>query len=322
MPKIELHCHLDGVLDREMARAICAEIPNFPIQPEDFGHGSRVHDLQSFLTWWGIVEPLKGLALLRPVLRHHAARLKESRVVYAEIMVSAGNVPLDPMEAIETWGAFRAWTTEMTQCDLQIEFLIAFGRGKSVADVESLVDRIVPLYEAGLIVGIAMGGVERGNPARPYRRSFARCREVGMGIEIHAGEWCGPESVRDALSYGCPDRLGHGLGIFGDAALVELVRERNIHLEMCPSSNLRTGAVSRMEAHPIRKARDLGLKFSVSTDDPGPFQCTMTSEYALLEDLMGFTKADFEKIYTDALIAKFKAHRSRSGMNARPLMRP
>jgi adenosine deaminase len=128
-----------------------------------------------------------------------------------------------------------------------------------------------------------------------------------MGIEIHAGEWCGPESVWDALEHGYPDRIGHGVSLFQDARLIDIFQERQIHVEMCPTSNLKTGSVSRLEHHPVGQARELGLNFSVNTDDPGPFKCSMLSEYEILSNVFGFEEDDFHKIYVNSLEARFQS---------------
>src|SRR4051812_26707998 len=99
-----------------------------------------------------------------------------------------------------------------------------------------LADRILMLHQAGLIVGVVLAGPERGHPVKPFQKLFARFREAGLGIENHAGEWCGPESVWDALEHGFPNRIGHGVSLFDDAALVRRFQEEQIHVEMCPTS--------------------------------------------------------------------------------------
>jgi adenosine deaminase len=167
-------------------------------------------------------------------------------------------------------------------------------------------EKILALYEAGLIVGFALAGPERGNPVKPFSKALACFREAGLGIEIHAGEWCGPESVWDALEYGHPDRIGHGVSLFQEARLLEFVQEHNIHIEMCPTSNLKTGSISRIEDHPVGQAKALGLNFSINTDDPGPFECSMESEYELLANVFGFEERDFQRIYVNSLAARFQ----------------
>jgi adenosine deaminase len=135
---------------------------------------------------------------------------------------------------------------------------------------------------------------------------FPRFHEAGVGIEIHAGEWVGPESVWDALNYGFPDRIGHGVSLFEDEKLIALFQEKQIHIEMCPTSNFRTGSVSKLENHPIKRAHELGLNISVNTDDPGPFECSMNSEYDLLQSMFGFTEDDFKVIYNNSIGARFQ----------------
>jgi adenosine deaminase len=187
-----------------------------------------------------------------------------------------------------------------------VEFLAAFGRHKAPEVVEEWTDRVLMLAEVGLIVGVAVAGPERGYPVQPFHRSFARVREAGLGIEVHAGEWSGPESVWDALDHATPDRLGHGVAIFEDPALVQRVREEGTHIEMCPTSNVCTGSVRTIEAHPIRLARDMGLDYSVNTDDPGAFSCSMVSEFRLLAETFGFTEAELMRVYENALSARFQ----------------
>jgi len=167
-------------------------------------------------------------------------------------------------------------------------------------------ERMIALYEAGLIVGVALAGPEQGNPVKPFHNTFARLHEAGLGIEIHAGEWCGPESVWDALEFGYPNRIGHGVSLFQDPWLVDKVRERQIHIEMCPTSNVKTGSVARIKEHPIGQAKALGLSFSVNTDDPGVFESSLESEYELLASVFGFDGGDFERLYANTLGARFQ----------------
>ncbi len=283
LPKAELHCHLDGILDPAMAWDIHRNDPAFLINPAEFERAYPITDIKSFFKWWDFIEPIAGkLAHFSPILGRHIARLKAQRVVYAEVMIAAGELPGDVGEAVEAVTALRDWVTRQEGEDIQVEFLVAFGRHKPPAEVERLAERILALHRAGLIVGVALAGPEPGNPVKPFRRTFARLHDAGLGIEIHAGEWCGPASVWDALAYGHPDRIGHGVSLFQDPRLVALFQERQIHVELCPTSNLKTGSIACMRDHPVGRAKDLGLNFSVNTDDPGPFGCSMASEYALL----------------------------------------
>ncbi len=306
LPKAELHCHLDGVLSPAMARAIRRGDPAYPIAPEDFAPYYPIKDIESFFHWWRALDPINGqLAFFYPILAQHIAALKAQNVRYAEMMIASSLAPRDIAAAVDAFISLRAWTDQCAAGDSDVAFLIAFGRNKTPEAAAEVAERVIALHEAGLIVGVALAGPEAGNPVKPFEKTFARYHETGLGIEIHAGEWCGPESVWDALKHGYPNRIGHGVSLFLDPALVELFQERQIHIEMCPTSNVKTGSVARIEAHPIRQARDLGLNFSINTDDPGPFLNSLTSEYQLLTDTFGFDEADFQRIYANTLSARF-----------------
>jgi adenosine deaminase len=124
-------------------------------------------------------------------------------------------------------------------------------------------------------------------------------------MTIHTGEFLGPESVLEDLRHVRPDRIGHGLAIFKSPELLALVQERQIPIEFCPTSNLRLGAVERLEEHPLRRALDLGLNFSINTDDPGVLGCSVQSEYALAADSFGFTVEDLNRVTVNSLGAAF-----------------
>jgi adenosine deaminase len=307
LPKVELHCHLDGILDPAMARDIHRDDPTFPIDPVEFERAYPVESFEDFFRWWNFISPIEGnLDYFYPILSRYIARLKAEKVVYSEIMIAGGEIPRDPHKAIEKLSALRDWADRQEDESFQIEFLIAIGRNKPPELFDAVADRVLTLYNAGLIVGVALAGPERGNPVKPLHKTFARFHEAGLGIEIHAGEWCGPESVWDALEYGYPDRIGHGVSIFQDQKLLDIIRERSIHIEICPTSNVKTGSVSEIKAHPVRRALELDLNFSINTDDPGPFNCSMASEYETLAHIFGFEESQFQKILRNSLGARFQ----------------
>ena len=305
--KVELHCHLDGIADPAMLRAMQAQGLELPITPEALEACYPVVDYESFWRYMEALTPFEGnLDAFRPILAAHLERLKSQRVVYTEISLGTSELRRDPAELSERFQAFRDWLTRIEDGKLQVELLIGFSRFREPEFVEGLADVLAPLRRAGLIVGVVLAGPEQGYPVRPLRRAFQRFREAGLGVEIHAGEWAGPESVWDALDHGAPHRIGHGVAAFEDPRLLERIREEGIHLELCLTSNVKTGSVRRIEEHPVRLARELGLSFSINTDDPGAFQCSMESEFKLLEEQFGFQDEDFEKIRRDSLGARFQ----------------
>ena len=307
LPKAELHCHLRGAISPAMLRAIRQDDPTYPIDPDQLATVYPIHDIESFFAWWPHVMAIhEQIDYLKPVAQHTIAQLKADGVRYAEWMISSGDMPPDNQAAVDSLADFREYVNQCEAGVIQVEFLFAFGRNRYKDDTDALEVRIMALWEAGLIVGVSLAGPEIGNPVKPFERSFARFHEAGLGIEIHAGEWVGAESVWDALQHGYPDRIGHGVTLFDDPRLIEIFQERQIHIEMCPTSNLKTGSVARIEDHPIRRAYDLGLNFGINTDDPGVFECSMASEYALVTEIFGFDAAAWETVYRNSIEARFE----------------
>lgn len=306
-PKIELHCHLEGILDPIIFWDIYQDDPHLPIDPGSIERVYPAETHESFLQWLDFIKSIEGkLDNFYLILDRYIERAKAQRVLYLELMIGSSEIPRDKVRAIDEIRNFRDWINQKEAGEIQIELLVAFSRRKPVLEVQKLAETILFLYEAGLIVGVALAGPEQGYPVKPFHRIFAEFHQAGLGIEIHAGEWCGPESIWDALEYGFPDRLGHGVSLFQDQKLLGTVKERGIHIEMCPTSNLKTGSISHIEQHPVRKAKEMNLSFSINTDDPGPFACSMESEYELLSNVFCFDDDDFQNIYYNSLSARFQ----------------
>lgn len=304
--KVELHCHLDGILNPSILKEILLR-KHTSMKIEDLESVYPVRCFNDFINWFNKTNPhFESLSDYKPIINHHLQNLIAQNVIYAEIMIPSGSLSLDEEEMRDCVEEFRAYTTAMENGKVQIEYLVAFGRNKTPQQVEDQADRILRLYDSHLICGVAVAGPEQGNPIKPFRKTFERFKEARIGIEIHAGEWCGPESVHDALENGFPDRIGHGVSLFKDPDLVKRIQEQQIHIEMCPTSNVKTGSVADIKNHPIKQALDLGINFSINTDDPGPFESTMESEFKLLHDTFGFGKKEFEKIKENSLESRFQ----------------
>ena len=301
--KVELHCHYDGIVDAAMLRALGADAESFPVSAEELDAVQPVAGYDDFMRWFAVADPGSlGLDAFLPILRAHVDRLRAQNVCYAEIYTSmprGDDDPVAPMRAVVDG------VREREHGQTQVEFLAQISRSGSPEQVAAKVERGITLHEAGLIAGIAIAGPEEGWPMKPHRQAMRLAYDHAMPIEIHAGEWCGPESVWDALEYGFPARIGHGVSALQDEALVRLLRAQQTHIEMCPTSNVKTGAVDRIANHPIRRAFDLGLNVGVNTDDPGAFACSMNSEYQLLVDELAFTADELDVLRRNALAARF-----------------
>lgn len=306
--KAELHCHLDGVLDPAMLDEVRAAGIEAGIDRAALAAACPVRSKEEWLAKFTTLAPPQEARgrVAGVMLQSQIRRVGLQRVTYAEIMIG-GLLAADsgPEGILETFRELRGIANAAGAAHgVRMEFLVAVAyreAGRFTVQAE----RMLMLHKAGLIRGIVIAGDEPRPSLAASERELGRLHDAGLGIEIHAGEWAGPESVRDALEHGRPDRIGHGVAIFRDEALLEEIRKRDIHIEMCPTSNVVTGAVARIEEHPVARARTLGMNYSVNSDDPAPFGCTMNSEFALLERVFGFTPADFETVRQNALRSSF-----------------
>jgi aminodeoxyfutalosine deaminase len=157
-------------------------------------------------------------------------------------------------------------------------------RGFTMAEAEETV-RWAARYRDRGVVGVGLGGLEAQYPPEPYAAVFERARGEGLASVPHAGEVAGPASVRGALDALGAARVRHGIRSVDDASLVDELRDRELVLDVCPISNLRTGAVGSLSDHPLRRLVTAGVLCSVSTDDPAMFDTDLTRDYETASSL-------------------------------------
>ena len=185
------------------------------------------------------------------------------------------------------------------QCMLRIDLVRNYGPdvGMQVLDwIENKRDNIV---------SIDIGGSEEKFPPKPFAHVYRRAKEMGLHLVAHAGEAAGPESIWDAINYLHIERIGHGVTASRDLELVDCLLKRGITIEMCLTSNLRTGVVSSLRNHPIRTFFDKGIKVTVNTDDPSMFNTDMNNEYLQLHRQLDFTIPELFRLTLNALDSSF-----------------
>lgn len=305
MKKIELHLHLEGAAPAPFIRSLAAEKHLDLSRAFDADGHYAYRDFSEFLRVYEaatsvLQTPQDFARLLAEVLERSA----EQGVVYTELFVSpefCGGAELS---------AWRDYLAAMTEVAARMRVQGIDSRGIVTAIRHFGPDRarksaICAAETAGeWITGFGMGGAETTGRATDYAWSFDCAREAGLGLTCHAGEWGGPESIRDALALGV-SRIGHGVRAIEDPALVRDLAARETVLEICPGSNIALGLWPDWAAHPIARLVDAGVKLTVSTDDPPFFHTTMRHEYARLADAFGWGEQEFMQMNRWAIDAAF-----------------
>lgn len=168
-----------------------------------------------------------------------------------------------------------------------------------------------------LVTGFNMAGEERMGRVADYARAFDIARDAGLGLTIHAGEVCGPESVADALDLVKPARIGHGVRAIEDADLVARLVETGTVLEVCPGSNIALGVYPDFTSHPLKNLSDLGVRVCINSDDPPFFFTSLAREYALATDAFGFSDAEINRMTRTALECAFVDKETRARLLAK-----
>ncbi len=301
-PKVELHLHIEGAAPPSFIRGLAAE------KGVDL---SSIFDDRGAYRYVGFIDFLRVYEAATSVLTtpEDYARLTravldqsaESGVVYTEMFLSpdfCGEADV---------GAWREWLAAIEEVARDHEVIMRgivtcvrhFGperaRRAAICAAETAGD---------FIVGFGMGGDEGQGRQQDYAWSFDCAREAGLRLTTHAGEFGGPDSVRDALKLGV-ERIGHGVRASEDPALVETLAERGIVLEVCPGSNLSLGLYPKWSNHPIARLREAGVPITISTDDPPFFHTTMVAEHERLADAFGWGEEDFAEFHRTAARAAF-----------------
>jgi aminodeoxyfutalosine deaminase len=290
-PKAELHLHLEGAVEPETLHELD---PSTPL--EDLRALYSYSDFEGFLRAFGaVVKRLRTPADYALITRRLLERLAAQNVRYAEITLAAGVVLWKEQEFGPIFEAVRE---AAEGSPVQVSWILDAVRQFGAEHARQVADLAAERVNRG-VVAFGLGGSEERGPAGWFTGVFAFARDAGLRLVAHAGEAGGPESIRAALAIGA-ERIGHGIAAARDPELMSLLKERQIPLEICITSNLVTGVVGSLEEHPIRRLFDAGVPLTLNTDDPAMFGCTLTGEYQLAAERFGFSEAELRGIAENA----------------------
>jgi len=278
LKKAELHLHLEGSIEAETLLEIEPSLERAEIKANLSGR-TFAEFLQGYI--W-ITQRLQTPEHYALATRHLLERLAAQDVTYAEITLSAGVVIWKGQDLAAVYDAI--WK-ESQRSSVKTYWIVDAVRHFGVEPAMKVAEFAVSRREQGAIA-FGIGGDEARGPAEWFRDVFAYARDGGLRLTCHAGETVGAESIWAALEIGA-ERIGHGVSAVQDPTLLARLRESNIPVEVCISSNIRTGVVVSVEEHPVRKLYDAGVPIVLNTDDPSFFHTSLTREYEIAERVFG-----------------------------------
>jgi len=319
LPKPELHLHLEGTVTPETWRRILARRAPRTVPPlADLQARYRFQDIAGFFdVFLSVVRSLQGPEDYRLIAREAGLALSRHGVVYAELHTSiagaqwAGRLNGDEMLCAMEEGLAEAEAEGGPAWRLIVDVCRDFCAQGSGDIALGLATR----HRGRGVAALGMGGSE-DEPAGVAAGVFAAARAAGLRVTAHAGEQAGPDSIWGVLEAGA-ERLGHAARAPEDPALVRYLSERRVPLEMCPASNVRTGAVSTLEAHPVGGFLRAGLNVSLNTDDPPFFGTDPVTEYRRVADAFGLCREEVLRLARNGFEAAFLPEPAKAALLAR-----
>ena len=306
LPKVELHVHLEGAIRPEtlleLSRKNHIELP--PKTLEEFREWYRFVDFPHFAeVYQALSKCIQGPEDLERVTRDFLVGQAEQNILHTEATFTAlthfrnTGMPfdeqLDAIARARDWGLEEYGVSLLLIVDIPREFCTpeeARQTARWVADA----------HGDGLVGALGLGGYEVGFPPEMFTDAFALAAEAGVPAVVHAGETCGPESIEGAVQALGAIRIGHGIRALEDPSVVDLLKDRGIVLEVCPTSNVCLKVVDRLEEHPFPRLLEEGLAVTLNSDDPPIFNTTLNREHLLVAEAFGLRTKDFQALHRRA----------------------
>jgi adenosine deaminase len=307
LPTAELHVHIEGTLEPELALSLAAR------------NGTRLRyahldalrraysftDLQSFLDlYYELTAVLQRPEDFADLAEAYFTRAAAQGVRHAEVFVdpqahTGRGVPLE----VVMEGLGEAFRRAEARHGLSARLIACFLRDRDPAEAEDLLPRLLPYRD--LVIGVGLDSAEVGFPPELFERVFARAADEGLHRVAHAGEEGPPAYVWSALDRLGVERVDHGNRSLEDPSLVARLREEQVPLTVCPLSNLALRSIDRLDAHPLRRMLDAGLAATVNSDDPAYFGGYLHDNVAAVTRALGLTDGHRRRLAENSFRASF-----------------
>jgi aminodeoxyfutalosine deaminase len=287
LPKAELHLHLEGSIQPATVCALTAR-HGVVMTEQEVGQRYAYRDFPEFIeAFKWVTSFLRDPQDYALIARDLAEHLLTQQVVYAEVTLSVGVMLLRKQRPEANFEALLRATEPFENRGLRFRWVFDAARQFGVDAAMEVVESADRCHSKA-IIAFGIGGDELAIPSKEFRPVYDRAAQLGLHRLMHAGEVGGPDKIREAIELLGAERIGHGIAAINDLKLMDLLAERKIPLEICPASNMKTGALAlqlrrenaTIEDHPLPKLFRHSIPIVLSTDDPAMFHTTLREEYA------------------------------------------
>ena len=306
LPKAELHLHLEGAVEPMTLLELSRRHDPAPLDGDAVERIYRYADFPGFLeAFAAVTNRLRDPEDYELITYRLLERLRAENVVHAEVYVSVG-ICLRRKQDFDALfeGMERGRQRGLHDFGVSLLWIFDFVRQWGPEAAAQVIEKAIQ-FRGHSVVGIGMGGDERQAAPELFREVYQRAAEHGLRLTAHAGEAAGPESVLGALDALGAERIGHGLNAWHDAELVARLVRDQVPVEICVTSNLRTGCLKALEHHPLRKYFDAGVLVTLNSDDPAMFTTSLAREYQLAQEAFGFTDDELRRLAANGFRASF-----------------
>ncbi|HEY5979402.1 MAG TPA: adenosine deaminase [Microlunatus sp.] len=307
LPKAELHVHHVGSATPAIVARLAERHPGtVPADPEQLAEYFRFRDFAHFIEiYLSVVDLIRTGEDVRLLTYEVAAEMASQHIRYAELTVTPYTSVLRGIPAQEFVAAIED-ARVAAERDLGIVLRWIFDiPGELGLDGAEGTLRVTLDHGPPSLVGFGLGGPEIGVPRPQFKQYFDAARAAGLHSVPHAGETTGPETVWDALRELGAERIGHGTSAVQDPELLAYLARKEIPVEVCPTSNVATGAVADLGEHPIVAMVEAGVRVTINSDDPPMFATTLNQEYGVAARLLGLDDIGVGNLAKAAVRASF-----------------
>ena len=305
IPKVELHLHLEGAIPLDALWTLVQKYGGDPSVAciEDLERRFTYKDFPHFIETWlwknKFLREYEDFTFLAEAVARDFA---EQNIRYVEAFYSPPDFTRRGLQTGKLTEAIRAGLEKVPGVEVALvaDLVRDFGPERAAVTLAEVAE----VAHLG-VIGIGIGGSEQDFPPEPFASVFEQARRRGFRTSAHAGEASGAQSIWGAIRSLRVDRLGHGTRAEEDESLLEYLADHEIPIDMCPISNVRTGVVTSIADHPVRRYFDRGLAVTVNTDDPKMFGNSLAEEYRLLRKELGFSRDEIRVLILQSISASW-----------------